>query len=474
MKDRVSSKTTSSHLLTPLPIIPLLILLTLTVVACSHSLTKPIHSSHEIITGAATNAITPDFIIPPNSISRTEELSTALANDDQLIWQHIAKNLALSQFYVHPRVARQKQKYLDNAEFLSIVTRRSEPFIYFVLNEIEQRQMPTELAILPIVESGYFPKARSRAKAVGLWQFMPYTAREFGLQRTQGYDGRHDVYASTIAALDYLAQLNNKFDGDWLLTLAAYNAGPQRIKRALQKSTASKDENSYWDLHLPRETREYIPKILALSAIINDNEYSSTLLHPIDDEAHIESIEINKRISPSKLVQASGINATELLLLNPALRNLNNPTPENYHLLVPKQKTELVSTTIDNLPAEKLPLWEQHVIASGESLSVIAIRYDTSVAAIRETNNLHNNTIVAGRTLRIPTSKTSRIQTHRRVAKQAPILPKDDAPYFYVVTNGDSFWKIANRNNTTVDRLAIINDRNPNQPLQAGESILID
>jgi len=473
MKDRVSSKT-SSQFLTPLPIIPLLIFLTLTVIACSHSPTKLDHSNNEIATGVATDAVTPDFTIPPISISRTKELSTKPANDGQLIWPHIAKNLALSQFYEHPRVARQKQKYLDNAESLSIVTRRSEPFIYFVLSEIEQRQMPTELAILPIVESGYSPKARSRAQAVGLWQFMPYTAREFGLQRTRGYDGRHDVYASTIAALDYLAKLCNMFDGNWLLALAAYNAGPQCIKRALQKSTANEDENSYWDLHLPRETREYVPKILALSAIIYDNELSGTLFHPVYDEAHIESIEINKRISPSKLVQASGINAAELQLLNPALRNLNNLTPENYYLLVPKQKAKLISMTIDNMPAEKLPLWEQHVITSGESLSVIAKRYGTSVVALQETNNLHDNTIIAGHTLRVPPSKISHIQAHHRVTKQAPILPKDDAPYFYVVTSGDSFWKIANRNNTTVGRLAIINDRNPDQPLYPGESILID
>ena len=467
MRERVSSKACS-----------LFTALTLFVVGCTHSPIKPDNSSNDVSIGVATDdAINPDFIIPPINVPAIEYSSIKLTSDEQLIWQHIAKNLALSQFYEHPRVVQQKQKYLNNADYLSIVTRQSEPFIHFVLSEIEQRQMPAELAILPIIESSYFPKARSRAKAVGLWQFMPYTAKEFGLQQTYGYDGRHDVYASTAAALDYLAYLHNQFDGDWLLALAAYNAGPQRVKRALKISIANNNEQNYWDLRLPRETREYIPKILALSAIVSDNQLSSTLLHPIADKPYIETIEVNKRISPSKLIQASGINETELCMLNPALRNLNNLIPEGYCLLVPKHEAELLSLTIANMPEETLPAWHKHIIAKGESLSSIAKRYGTSVATIREANNLNGNTIMAGHTLRIPpfnnSSKNS--TTRHALTEHAPTKPRDvEAPYFYVIAMGDSFWKIANRNNTTVDRLAKINGRNPNQPLRPGESILID
>ena len=243
--------------------------------------------------------------------------------------------------------------------------------------------MPTELAILPIIESGYFPKARSRAKALGLWQFMSYTAKEFGLQRTRGYDGRLDVYASTTAALDYLDKLYSKFDNDWLLALAAYNAGPYRIKHALRTSTAKNNAKSYWDLQLPRETRKYIPKLLALSSIVNDNILSKSLLHPIADESYIETIEVNKRISPKKLVQVSGVNATELKLLNPVLRNLSIQIPPGYRLLAPKHDARLLATTIDSLPAEALLIWEEHKITYGDSLSTIAERYDTSVSSLR-------------------------------------------------------------------------------------------
>ena len=470
MKESVSSKTCS-----------LCVVLTFFVVGCTHSPTNSNISDNEISTKIISvdipDVITPDFIIPPLDVSSIERSSTNLTTDEQLIWQHIAKNLALSKFYEHPRVNQQKQRYLNKTNYLSTVTRQSEPFIHFILSEIEQRQMPAELAILPIVESGYFPKARSRAKAVGLWQFMPYTAKEFGLQQSYGYDGRHDVYASTIAALDYLAQLYNQFDGDWLLALAAYNAGPQRVKRALQLNATTNNEQSYWNLRLPRETREYIPKILALSSIVNDNKLSRELLHPIFDEPYVETIKVNKRISPSKLIQASGINATELCMLNPALRNLRSPIPEGYCLLVPKHDAQILSMTIEKLPAETFTAWEKHKITRGESLSVIAKRYGTSISALREANNLYGNTIVSGQTLIVPPFKNDHkvFATNHVAKKQTPAKPSDtDAPYFYVVAMGDSFWKIANRNNTTVDRLAEINDRSPNQPLRPGESILID
>lgn len=455
----------------------LFIVLTFFVTACSHSPTNSDISNNEITAADATAdttvAVAPDFIGPPIPAATVESPNAG----EQLIWQHIAKNLTLSQFYKHPRVIQQKQKYLQDTDYLSAVSRRAEPFIYFILTEVERRQMPTELAILPIIESGYFPKARSRAKALGLWQFMSYTAKEFGLQRTRGYDGRLDVYASTTAALDYLDKLYSKFDNDWLLALAAYNAGPYRIKHALRTSTAKNNAKSYWDLQLPRETRKYIPKLLALSSIVNDNILSKSLLHPIADESYIETIEVNKRISPKKLVQVSGVNATELKLLNPVLRNLSIQIPPGYRLLAPKHDARLLATTIDSLPAEALLIWEEHKITYGDSLSTIAERYDTSVSSLRAANNLNGDIILAGQTLIIPAfGNTHKQSTSRKTrANKGPTKPTGaDAPYFYVVTPGDSLWKIARRNNTSVERLAIINDKHPNQPLRPGESILID
>lgn len=442
---------------------------------CTHTPTNS-----DLDNSAHTDAITQkaDFISPLLSDSIDKDLS-AINSNNQLIWHHIENKFELTELYDHPSVALQKHKLLNDSEYLAIVTKRSEPFIHFVLSEIEKRQMPAELAILPIVESGYHPRARSRAKAVGLWQIMPYTAKDLGLKRSVGYDGRHDVYESTSAALDYLTQMYNKFDGDWLLALAAYNAGPQRVKRAL-KNASVRDENAYWGLRLPRETREYVPKILALCAIIKDKELSSTLLHPIEDTPYLTTIELSKRISPAKLIQAAAANESEIKLLNPAIRNFSTPIPAGYQLMVPKRDAEFLALAIDNMQEAPQPSWAKHRINRGESLSGIARRYGTSIRALREANNMHGNKIVAGRSLVVPLKQKHPIEIVPASAKTKSVvvevesISKIEEPYIYVVAMGDSFWKIANRNNTTVQRLFEINGRSADQPLQPGETILVD
>lgn len=452
------------------------------ITACSHSPINPIvtDKADSSKTLLAESAQKPDFIIPPLDISFSR-LSEKNRSKNRLIWDHIGEQLELTKFYDHPKVIKQKEKYLTKTDYLSEVTKRSEPFIHFVLTEIEKRQMPAELALLPIIESGYFPRARSRAKAEGLWQIMSYTGKELGLKYTYSYDGRHDVYAATSAALDYLAQMHDRFDGDWLLALAAYNAGPHRIKRAIIYSNNFDNEPVFWDLRLPRETREYIPKILAICSIIKDKKFNSTLLHPIADQTYLETIQLKKRISPAKLVDAIDVSESEIKLLNPALRNFNFPIHAGYQLLVPKDDVKLISDAIDKLPEDTQPEIAKHRISRGETLSTIARQYDTSVKALRETNSLHNNTIVAGRSLLVPyepgtkISRASSIQNHLQkntvVSKQDTLIAE---PYVYVVAMGDSFWKIANRNNTTVQRLFKINGRNADQPLLPGETILVD
>ncbi len=450
------------------------------ITACTHTPIKPDlseKSDHpKIITTTASQ--TPDLIIPLLSDSSLNSGQYKTTTND-LIWEHISENLKLVQFYDHPRVAKQKEKFIEDSEYLSNVTKRSEPFIHFVLSEIKKRQMPAELAMLPIVESGYYPRARSRAKAEGLWQIMSMTGKELGLKRTYSYDGRHDVYASTSAALEYLEQMYNRFDQDWLLALAAYNAGPQRVTRALKYSNNTYDENIYWGLHLPRETREYIPKILALCAIVNDNKLHTTLLYPVADTSYIETIQLPKRISPAKLIRAADVSKSEIKLLNPALRNLTIPIHEGYHLLAPKEDAKLLSHALQSLPEESQPELALHKVNRGDTLSTIAYRYGTSINALREANNLTGNMIVAGRSLLVPKEPGAKIkpppkkQTHERspASINKTIIAE---PYFYVVATGDSFWKIANRNNTTVQRLYEINGRNADEPLLPGETILID
>ena len=377
--------------------------------------------------------------------------------EPRLIWQRIAKNAAFSQLYNHPRVNRHKQDYLERERLLSIVTRRAEPFIHFIVTEVEQRNMPAELAILPMVESGYSPRALSRTKAAGLWQFISRTAGEYGLKRTCCYDARYDVYASTMAALEYLGELHAEFDGNWVLALMAYNAGPNRVKAALQSNAKTSPTENYWNLQLPYETLEYVPRLLALSAIVRDPELSATLLHPIANEPHVEILEINKRILPAKLVKSASIDRTELQALNPALQHLDYPLPAGHRLLVPKHKAEPIASIIARLPEEPHHRY-RHTIVYGESLSVIAARYGTSVSALREANRLNGTAIQAGKTLVIPSTARHPEQTRDQ--------------YRHTIVYGESLSVIAARYGTSVSALRKVNRLN-GTTIQAGKTLVI-
>ena len=331
--------------------------------------------------------------VPPRVVQHTDEVAP-------LIWQRIAQRLAFAHLHEHPRVVDQKQRLLQREQVLFITSQRSGLFIYFILDEIERRNMPSELAILPFIESGYHPRARSRSKATGLWQFTPQTARHFRLERTCCYDARYDIHASTMAALDYLEELHAQFNQDWLLALMAYNTGPNRLRRALQSNPDVLRNGDYWSLALPRETREYVPKLLAFCSIVADPRLSRTLLYPVANAPRLEILETKKRISPAKLFKSADISAGELRRLNPAMQHLHYPLPRGYRMLVPRQKTESVSLAMERLPEE--PRWYRHRIARGESLSVIAARYGTTVSALRRANKLKGSLILAGKTLIIP------------------------------------------------------------------------
>ncbi|MYB88862.1 MAG: transglycosylase SLT domain-containing protein [Proteobacteria bacterium] len=338
--------------------------------------------------------------IPEQAAADLHRIVQETGEAPPLIWQRIAQNFAFSHLYDDPRVVAQKQRYLQRERLLLVTSQRSEPFIYFILNEIERRNMPSELAILPFIESGYYPLARSRSKATGLWQFTSQTAREFRLKRTCCYDARYDIHASTMAALDYLEELHAEFDQDWLLALMAYNTGPNRLKKVLRSSPAVVRAGDHWNLAVSRETREYVPKLLAFCAIVADPRLSRTLLYPVADAPHLEILETKKRISPAKLFKSADVSSSELRRLNPAMQHLHYPLPRGYRMLVPRQETELVALAMERLPEE--PRWYRHRIAHGESLSVIAVRYGTTVSALRRANKLTSSLILAGKTLIIP------------------------------------------------------------------------
>ncbi len=269
-----------------------------------------------------------------------ESTSTFLPKDERYLtqknlWSLISDELNM-QIPENHRIYQQKQKVLKNKGNLQSITLQAEPYMYWIVEQIKKRNMPMEIVLLPIMESAFNPHATSPANAAGLWQIVPHTGRRYGLKKNQWYDGRFDIADSTTAALDILQRLNVLFDGDWLLTIAAYNSGEGRIIQAIKSNQAKGKPTNFWALPLPRETEIYIPKMLALGDIIKHNKkYGIKLPHP-DENRALTQIEMTRQIHLNQVAEMAGIPLKKLKAYNPGYtRNITTPNGPHY-IMLPK------------------------------------------------------------------------------------------------------------------------------------------
>ena len=288
--------------------------------------------------------------------------------------------------------------------FEQILQRSSEPYLFHVLNRVESRGLPAELALLPVIESAYDPFARSTAGATGIWQFMPATAREAGLRENWWYDGRRDIVAATEAALDYLATLQQRYDGDWLLALAAYNAGSARVNRAIRKNRRQGRPVDFWHLPLPEETQDYVPKLLALRAIIADPVAHGITLPELANSSYFTSIETDGQVDLQVAARLIGVSLDEMQRLNPGLTRSITPPGDTYRLLVPRANAQLFRIQLALLPADQRVQSIRYRIRPGDTLSEIALKSSTTVHRLRKLNHLESSRIVSGRLLVVPVS----------------------------------------------------------------------
>ncbi|MCL5801563.1 MAG: transglycosylase SLT domain-containing protein, partial [Gammaproteobacteria bacterium] len=248
---------------------------------------------------------------------------------------------------------REAEDFADDQERLGETLTRAEPYLYFVLEEIEKRQMPTEIALLPLIESAYQPLAQSDQGAAGMWQFIPSTGRNFGLKQTFWYDGRRDVIASTNAALDYLQKLNIDFEGDWLLTLAAYNAGEGAVQRAVKKNLRARKSTDFWSLDLPKETKAYIPRLLGITALVAAPDEFNVTLNPIPNAPYVASVDLDSPINLTLAAKMADISQKEMRQLNPGfLRGATAPHGP-HQLLLPVDKVAAFAAKLAALSVDK-------------------------------------------------------------------------------------------------------------------------
>jgi membrane-bound lytic murein transglycosylase D len=338
-----------------------------------------------------------------------------------------------------------------------------------ILKALEEAGLPKELSWLPLIESGFKIRALSRARALGLWQFIPSTGYKFGLRRDQWIDERMDVSKSTRAAIAYLQELHRIF-GDWCTVLAAYNCGEGKVLRVIRNQNIAYLDN-FWDLFekLPWETARYVPRFLAALHIINDPQQFGLDLKDAEPAVPYELVTISKQVRLKKIAIALHVPAKSLETLNAELRHKVTP-PQPYELKVPPGKGPVLIAKLDKIPVYTPPrrLYAYHRVRPGQTLSQLAERYRTSVRAIMEANNLRSkNFIRAGQRLRMPTRGSRRIYAMRET------LHSDTSkPLRHRVRRGDSLWLLARGYNTNIRQIMRLNNLKSTR-LHIGQELII-
>lgn len=409
-------------------------------------------------------------------IHKEEEISGPVYYDN--LWDRMRSNMKMERDITQPRVVAQLNWYKKHPRYFKRVSERASRYMYHVVVELEKRDLPAELALLPIVESAYDPFAYSHGRASGLWQFIPSTGKHFKLKQDWWYDGRRDIVASTDAALTYLTQLNKRFDGDWLLALAAYNAGGGNVSKAIRKNKKKKRSTDFWSLELPRETQAYSPKMVALAELLMHPEKYDFEWPHVPNQPHFKSIKIDSQIDLAQAADLADIEIDELYRLNPAFNQWATHPDGPHRILVPVDKAESFQENLAGLDDKHRVHWKRYKIRSGDSLITIAKKFQTTPQVVREVNNIRKNMIRAGDTLLIPTSSRdmdeytmSAIQRLHKRQSRSPNNSRHKSNYY--VRSGDSFWTISRKFGVGVRELAKWNHMAPTDPLKINQKLVV-
>ena len=405
----------------------------------------------------------------------TEMPKEIALNED--LWSLLRSNFALDH-EVHRRAVQQEIRWFEkNPKYWQRLESRMQNYLPYILEQVIAKEIPAELALLPIIESALDPYAFSPYGANGLWQFMSPTALQYGLQIGPGYDGRRDIIASTDAALTYLDRLNKRFD-NWLLAIAAYNAGGGTVSKAVRRG-GSKD---FFNLSLPRETRAYVPRLLAMAAIVQNPAKYQVQLPNVVIRQDFFVIDLPGQFDIAKIVAISDVPSATIYRWNPALKRSQTPHKGPHRLFLPytaltskaaapNNQADVAATPamqavalqqqLNALPENERLAWLNIEIRSGQTLSALAQRYNTDVATLRQANGLKSNRIHVGDNLRVPLSQEAVVKQHSEHA------------ITHTVRSGDSLWLIAKLYQVTIAQLVKENEIGRRATLRVGQKITV-
>jgi membrane-bound lytic murein transglycosylase D len=425
---------------------------------------KPPPAQAPVATPAPTVAAAPTTVTPsPRDTPGYED-----------IFDRIRAGYALPDV-AHPRIDQHVRFFAARPEHLDRTFERAERYLYYVVQELEQRNMPLELAMLPVIESAYNPYAYSRARAAGIWQFIPPTAARYQVRVNWWQDGRRDIVDSTRAALDYLQVLNRMFDGDWLLAMAAYNCGEGCVGRAVQRNRAAGLPTDFFSLRLPDETRAYVPKLIAVSRIVANPGDHGLEFAPVANEPYFARVEVGSQIDLRVAAALAGVTEDEMHALNPAFNRWATDPDGPHHLLVPFETATEFQAGVAKLPQDaRMPL-ERYRVQPGDSLAALARAHNVPASTITKLNGLTAQRLPVGEDLLLPASASLAPLRAGLIieGESSPRAQHGKKSRTYVVRRGDTLWAIAKRNDMGVDELARMNGLKPSAPLKAGRTLVV-
>ena len=374
------------------------------------------------------------------------------------------------------RIKAERDWYVRHPDYLARVLTRAQRYMPYIRAELERRQLPAELALLPIVESAYDPFAYSHGRAAGLWQMIPGTAKRFGIKQNWWYDGRRDIVDSTRAALDYLEYLHKLNDGDWLHAVASYNSGEGNVRKAVRRNKAAGKPTDFWNLKVPRETASYVPKLLALVDIVREPEKYQLQLPVVPDTVQFVLTDTQTQIDLALAAEIAGVDVDTVYAYNPGYNRWATDPSGPHKLVMPADVADLFTTTLATVPENERIRWKRHKIGNGETISEIAEKYHTTISAVRAANNLRGNTIRAGQHLMIPVSSkplTAYSQSADARLEKTQNRARAGNRIDHIVASGESFWTISRRYKVTTRQLAAWNGMAPGDTLSVGKKLVV-
>lgn len=417
--------------------------------------------------------------------------SSNIDTDADNVWQRIVDGYQLEQG-INPRIQREIDFYRTRPKTIPEVLTRAKPYLYMIVNEIKKRNMPMEIVLLPVIESAFHPKALSGANASGIWQFTPDTAKIRGIKNDWWYDGRRDVYESTNAALDYLQNLHDRSDNDWLLALAGYNWGILNVKAAIAKNRAKNLPTDYWSLKLPGETQRYVPKLLAIARMIQTPEQYGLNLPDVPNVPYLTRIEIDQQIDLATAAQMADMSWDDFHRFNAGHKRVTTDPGATTHVLVPVEKLRTFAINLAKFAPQTQSNWISHTLSIGDNINELAMRYDTTADMIVKANSLKQLPVV-GQTLLIPVgqktmdekteaqaqatlattlSLESRKQANKRAMAEKKELAKQNKIVHVLKSNQPLGW-LAKHYGVPLASLAKMNNLTTESKLRVGQQLII-